>query len=45
MSRTQLHGGIVGELRDGMPDPDRAEDLAEFIGLLGELRAWARMPS
>ncbi|MBB4928127.1 tetratricopeptide repeat protein [Kitasatospora kifunensis] len=28
-----------------MPDPDRAGDLAEFIGLLGELRAWAGMPS
>lgn len=28
-----------------MPDPDRAEDLAEFVGLLGRLRAWAGMPS
>ncbi|GAA1961894.1 tetratricopeptide repeat protein [Kitasatospora viridis] len=28
-----------------MPDPDGAEDLAEFVGLLGELRAWAGMPS
>ncbi|WP_051967300.1 ATP-binding protein [Kitasatospora mediocidica] len=28
-----------------MPDPGRAGDLAEFIGLLGELRAWAGMPS
>lgn len=35
----------MGELRDGMPDPDRAEDLAEFVGLLGELRAWAGLPS
>ncbi|WP_052434030.1 ATP-binding protein [Streptacidiphilus melanogenes] len=28
-----------------MPDPDRAEDLAGFVGLLDELRAWAGMPS
>lgn len=28
-----------------MPDPSRSEDLAQFIGLLGELRAWAGMPS
>ncbi|QMU69592.1 tetratricopeptide repeat protein [Streptacidiphilus sp. P02-A3a] len=28
-----------------MPDPGRAEDLAEFVGLLGELRVWAGMPS
>ncbi|MFC1430251.1 hypothetical protein ACEZDB_06190 [Streptacidiphilus sp. N1-3] len=27
------------------PDPDRAVDLAEFVGLLGELRARAEMPS
>jgi tetratricopeptide (TPR) repeat protein len=27
------------------PDPDRATDLAEFIGLLGELRTWAGQPS
>ncbi|MFF3071158.1 ATP-binding protein [Kitasatospora sp. NPDC057936] len=29
----------------GAPDPGRAEDLAELIGLLGELRAWAGQPS
>jgi tetratricopeptide (TPR) repeat protein len=28
-----------------MPDPGAAADLAEFVGLLGELRAWAGMPS
>ncbi|MCX4751016.1 tetratricopeptide repeat protein [Kitasatospora sp. NBC_01287] len=28
-----------------MPDPDGAGDLAEFIGLLGDLRTWAGMPS
>lgn len=28
-----------------MPDPSAATDLAEFVGLLGELRAWAGMPS
>ncbi|MEY9848654.1 tetratricopeptide repeat protein [Streptacidiphilus sp. MAP5-3] len=28
-----------------MPDPDRAADLAEFIGLLAELRVWAGFPS
>ncbi|GAA4600532.1 tetratricopeptide repeat protein [Actinoallomurus liliacearum] len=28
-----------------MPDPGKATDLAEFIGLLGELRVWAGMPS
>ncbi|GAA1943732.1 NB-ARC domain-containing protein [Kitasatospora viridis] len=27
------------------PDPRRAADLAEFIGLLGHLRAWAGQPS
>ncbi len=27
------------------PDPDQAEDLAEYIGMLGELRASAGMPS
>ncbi|MBY8885768.1 tetratricopeptide repeat protein [Streptomyces sp. PTM05] len=31
--------------RGAMPDPGGAADLAEFIGLLGELRAWAGMPS
>jgi tetratricopeptide (TPR) repeat protein len=34
----------VGEQR-GLPDPGLAGDLAEFVGLLGELRAWAGMPS
>ncbi|WP_052441895.1 ATP-binding protein [Streptacidiphilus anmyonensis] len=29
----------------GLPDPGSADDLAEFIGLLGELRAWAGSPS
>ncbi|MFJ9713632.1 tetratricopeptide repeat protein [Streptomyces sp. NPDC101234] len=33
------------EQRGVMPDPSGATDLAEFIGLLGELRAWAGMPS
>ncbi|MCO5974854.1 tetratricopeptide repeat protein [Actinoallomurus soli] len=28
-----------------MPDPGKATDLAEFIGLLGELRVWAGTPS
>jgi tetratricopeptide (TPR) repeat protein len=28
-----------------LPDPSRAVDLPEFVGLLGELRAWAGMPS
>lgn len=28
-----------------MPDPSVAADLAEFTGLLGELRVWAGMPS
>jgi tetratricopeptide (TPR) repeat protein len=28
-----------------MPDPDKAGDLTELVGLLGELRAWAGMPS
>ncbi|MDH6708873.1 tetratricopeptide (TPR) repeat protein [Kitasatospora sp. MAA19] len=28
-----------------MPDPGNAADLTEFIGMLGELRAWAGMPS
>jgi tetratricopeptide (TPR) repeat protein len=28
-----------------MPDPDGAADLAGFIDLLGQLRAWAGMPS
>lgn len=27
-----------------MPDPSQAGDLAEFVGLLGELRVWAGMP-
>jgi len=29
----------------GMPDPSRAIDVAEFVGVLGELRARAGMPS
>ncbi|SEO29507.1 tetratricopeptide repeat protein [Actinacidiphila rubida] len=28
-----------------MPDPDGAGDLGQFVGLLGELRAWAGLPS
>lgn len=28
-----------------MPDPGQARDLAEFVGLLTELRGWAGMPS
>ncbi|MER6735543.1 tetratricopeptide repeat protein [Streptomyces puniciscabiei] len=35
----------MDEQRGDMPDPGNAMDLAEFIGLLGELRAWAGMPS
>lgn len=35
----------MGEQRGKTPDPGAATDLAEFIGLLGELRAWAGMPS
>ncbi|MGW2491434.1 tetratricopeptide repeat protein [Streptomyces sp. NPDC001606] len=35
----------MGEQWKGMPDPGKAVDLAEFIGLLGELRAWAGTPS
>lgn len=27
-----------------MPDPDRAENLAQFVVLLGKLRSWAGMP-
>ncbi|MYU05582.1 tetratricopeptide repeat protein [Streptomyces sp. SID8366] len=33
------------EQRGKMPDPSQATDLAEFVGLLGELRAWAGSPS
>ncbi|WP_188317015.1 tetratricopeptide repeat protein [Solihabitans fulvus] len=29
----------------GVPDPGRAADVAEFVGLLNELRAWAGGPS
>ncbi|MFJ5924742.1 ATP-binding protein [Kitasatospora sp. NPDC092948] len=36
---------MVTEQRGALPDPGRAGDLAEFVGLLGELRAWAGMPS
>ncbi|TQF06067.1 tetratricopeptide repeat protein [Kitasatospora acidiphila] len=36
MPRPQQRGG---------PDPGKAADLAEFIGLLGELRIWAGQPS
>ncbi|WAL74947.1 tetratricopeptide repeat protein [Kitasatospora sp. YST-16] len=35
----------TGERRGELPDPAGAADLAEFVGLLGELRAWAGMPS
>lgn len=35
----------MGAVRNGMPDPDGVEDLAGFVNLLGELRAWAGMPS
>ncbi|WP_152626891.1 ATP-binding protein [Streptacidiphilus carbonis] len=35
----------MGEQRGTVPDPDGTQDLAEFVGLLGELRAWAGMPS
>ncbi|MGV4988703.1 ATP-binding protein [Streptomyces sp. NRAIS4] len=35
----------MDEQRDTMPDPGQAADLAEFVCLLGELRAWAGMPS
>ncbi|MBF9071268.1 tetratricopeptide repeat protein [Streptacidiphilus fuscans] len=47
MAVAQLHdaGDTVGKQRGALPDPGSAGDLAEFIGLLGELRAWAGMPS
>ncbi|WP_198035245.1 ATP-binding protein [Streptacidiphilus rugosus] len=35
----------MGEQHGTVPDPDRAADLAEFIGALGELRVSAGMPS
>ncbi|MFJ5228987.1 ATP-binding protein [Kitasatospora sp. NPDC088391] len=35
----------MGELPDGPPDPDLAVGLAEFVGLLGDLRTWAGRPS
>ena len=35
---------MVGKQHGAMPDPETAEDLAGFIGLLGELRVWAGMP-
>jgi len=35
----------VGASGDTAPSPDQAVDLAEFISLLGELRAWAGQPS
>lgn len=35
----------MDEQRGGMPDPGGVTDLAEFVGVLGELRAWAGMPS
>lgn len=35
----------MGVQHGSMPDPDQAKDLAEFTVLLGELRAWAGMPS
>ncbi|GAA1025519.1 MULTISPECIES: ATP-binding protein [Amycolatopsis] len=34
--------GVSGDLA---PSPDEAVDLAEFVSLLGELRAWAGQPS
>ncbi|MFJ9895373.1 ATP-binding protein [Streptomyces sp. NPDC091280] len=34
----------MGELRDGVPDPQRVADMAEFVEALRELRAWAGMP-
>lgn len=37
-------GGIVGGERSAYPDPCEAMDLAEFIGLLGALRASVGMP-
>ncbi|MGC0418200.1 ATP-binding protein [Embleya sp. AB8] len=40
-----MGGTVVGTYGDGAPDPDRATDLAGFIALLGELRAWAGQPS
>ncbi|MFE0463914.1 ATP-binding protein [Kitasatospora sp. NPDC058965] len=35
----------MGEQRGPAPEPGKAADVAEFVGLLGELRAWAGMPS
>ncbi|SEO29486.1 Predicted ATPase [Actinacidiphila rubida] len=35
----------MGGQRGTMPDPSKAADLEEFVSLLGELRAWAGMPS
>ncbi|WP_433170364.1 ATP-binding protein [Actinoallomurus sp. CA-150999] len=35
----------MDERQGTVPDPRTATDLAEFIGLLGELRVWAGMPS
>ncbi|HET9170651.1 MAG TPA: tetratricopeptide repeat protein [Actinospica sp.] len=35
----------MGGYEDRAPHPDQAADLAEFISLLGELRAWAGQPS
>lgn len=35
----------MAEQRGALPDPAGAVDLAEFVGLLGALRAWAGMPS
>lgn len=45
LSGTRDAGGIVTEQPGALPDPDGAVDLPEFIGLLGELRAWSGMPS
>jgi tetratricopeptide (TPR) repeat protein len=38
-------GTGVGASGGTAPSPDQAVDLAEFISLLGELRAWAGQPS
>lgn len=46
-SEARFHeaGDVVGEQRNVYPEPGEATGLAEFIGLLGELRASAGMPS
>ena len=37
--------GFAGTAVDGVPDPRTVTDLGEFIGVLGQLRAWAGQPS